>query len=49
MNIHFGFSYIGLIFLIMLIISNIIWSKNRPKDYDKYVDNANKILLCLGE
>ena len=27
MNLHFGFSYIGLLFLLMLIIPNIIWSK----------------------
>ena len=44
MNLHFGFSYIGLLFLLMLIIPNIIWSKNKPKDYDKYVKNENKIL-----
>ena len=47
MNIHFGFSYIGLIFLLMLIIPNIIWSKNKPKDYDKYIKNENKILLLF--
>ena len=39
MNIHFGFSYIGLIFLLMLMLPNIIWSKNKPKGYDKYVKN----------
>lgn len=47
MNIHFGFSYIGLIFLLMLMIPNIIWSKNKPKDYDKYVKNENKVLLLF--
>lgn len=47
MNIHFGFSYIGLLFLLMLMIPNIIWSKNKPKDYDKYVKNENKILLLF--
>ena len=47
MNIHFGFSYIGLIYLIMLYIPNIIWSKNLPKDYEKYVKNENKVLLTL--
>lgn len=31
----------------MLMIPNIIWSKNKPKDYDKYVKNENKILLGL--
>ena len=44
---NFGFSYIGLLFLLMLMIPNIIWSKNKPKDYDKYVKNENKILLIF--
>ena len=44
---NFGFSYIGLIFLMMLMIPNIIWSKNKPKDYDKYVKNENKVLLLF--
>ena len=47
MDIHFGFSYIGFIFLLMLMIPNIIWSKNQPKDYDKYVKNENKVLLLF--
>lgn len=47
MNFHFGFSYVGLIFLLMLMIPNIIWSKNKPKDYDKYVGNENKVLLVF--
>ncbi|MDE6663504.1 MAG: hypothetical protein K2K46_09190 [Lachnospiraceae bacterium] len=44
---HFGFSYVGLIFLAMLMIPNWIWTKNQPKDYDKYVINENKVLLVL--
>ena len=44
---NFGFSYVGLIFLLMLMIPNIIWSKNQPKDYDKYVKNENKGLLIF--
>ncbi|MCI8347648.1 MAG: hypothetical protein HFJ12_06875 [Bacilli bacterium] len=47
MNINFGFSYIGLVFLLMLMIPNIIWGKNKPKDYDKYVKNENKVLLLF--
>ena len=31
----------------MLMIPNIIWSKNKPKDYDKYAENENKILLIF--
>lgn len=45
--LHFGFSYIGLIFLLMLFIPNILWTKHKPKDYEKYVGNENKILLLL--
>ncbi len=47
---HLGFSYVGLIFLAMLFIPNIIWSKNQPQGYNP--ENENRILLAferLGE
>ena len=44
---QFGFSYIGLIMLLMLFIPNFIWTRNQPKDYDKYAKNENKFLLAL--
>ena len=44
---RFGFSYIGLIWLIMILIPNFIWIKNKPNDYEKYVVNENKLLLVL--
>ena len=44
---NFGFSYVGLIYLLMLFIPNIIWTKNLPKDYEKYVVNENKVLLAF--
>lgn len=44
---HFGFSYVGLIYLVMLMLPNIIWTRNQPKDYEKYVVNENKILLTF--
>lgn len=47
MTLNFGFSYVGLIFLLMLIIPNIVWTKNLPKDYEKYVKKENKILLAF--
>lgn len=47
MDIHFGFSYVGLIFLIMLIVPNIIWNKNKPIDYEKYLKNENRVLLIF--
>nr|WP_304576981.1 hypothetical protein [Romboutsia ilealis] len=31
----------------MLIVPNIILSKNKPKDYDKYVKEENKVLLLF--
>ena len=42
----FGFSYIGVIWLIMLFVPNMIWTKNKPQDYEKYdlfvgMDSAN--------
>lgn len=45
--IHFGFSYIGFLFLLMLFIPNIIWTRHKPKDYEKYVVHENKVLLLL--
>ena len=44
---HFGFSYVGLIYLFMLFIPNIIWTRNQPKDYEEYVKNENKILKII--
>ena len=39
--------YVGLIFLIMLIVPDLLWTKNQPKDYKKYVGNENRVLLNL--
>ena len=44
---HFGFSYVGLVYLVMLMLPNIIWTKNQPKDYEKYAQNENKVLLAF--
>ena len=43
----FGFSYVGLVYLVMLMLPNIIWTKNQPKDYEKYAHNENKVLLVF--
>ena len=40
---HFGFSYIGLIFLFMLFIPNMIWTRKKPQGY--IPENENKALL----
>lgn len=38
-----GFSYIGFLFLLMLFIPNIIWSKRKPHGYTS--EQENRILL----
>jgi len=42
-----GFSYIGFIYLAMLLLPNFLWMKNKPKDYESYVQNENGVLLAL--
>ena len=31
---HFGFSYVGLTFLLMLTVPNLLWSRRHPEGYD---------------
>ncbi|WHY66811.1 hypothetical protein [Neobacillus sp. SuZ13] len=42
---HLGFSYVGLIYLLMLWIPNTIWSRNKPIDYN--TTKENKLLVLL--
>ncbi len=44
---HFGFSYVGLIYLLLLFVPNFFWTKYRPKDYERYAANENRLLLTL--
>lgn len=39
----FGFSYIGLLYVLMLTIPNLIWTRYLPKQYDP--SNESKVLL----
>ena len=39
-SMELGFSYVGLIYLLMLFIPNIIWSRARPIDYDELAKDA---------
>lgn len=41
----FGFSYVGLLFLILLFAPNLIWVKNKPMNYSS--EQENKILLTF--
>lgn len=47
MNLNFGFSYVGLIYQLMLFLPNLLWTKNQPKDYEKYIKNEKRSLLIL--
>ena len=42
-----GFSYVGLLYLLMLMIPNLIWTRNKPQDYERYAAGENRILLGL--
>lgn len=42
---HLGFSYMGLVFLLMLFIPNGIWTRKKPKGYS--AENENKVLLIF--
>jgi len=42
---HLGFSYVGLIFLLMLIIPNFLWARRQPKE--THFQNENMLLLVF--
>lgn len=42
---HFGFSYIGCIFLVLLFVPNLFFLSNKPQNYTS--KNENPILVCL--
>ena len=47
---HFGFSYVGLLFLLMLFIPNMLWTRKIPQGYTSEKENKF-LLLCerVGE
>lgn len=42
-----GFSYIGVIYLVMLFVPNIIWTKRQPEGYAELSKSENKVLVAL--
>lgn len=42
-----GISVVGIVFLLMLFIPNIIWSKKQPEGYSEASQRENKVLLAL--
>ena len=44
---EWGISVTGIVFLVMLFIPNIIWSKMQPEGYEEASKHENKVLLAL--
>lgn len=47
---HFGFSYIGLLYLLMLFLPNLFWARHKPQGYSS-VGESKLLVFCerLGE
>lgn len=47
---HFGFSYVGAVFLLLLFIPNILWARRLPQGYTAADENKALLFLeCAGE
>lgn len=46
-SMELGFSYVGLIYLLMLFIPNIIWSRARPIDYGELAKDERTVLVIM--
>lgn len=42
---HLGFSFVGLLWLCILIVPNLLWARSRPLGYDP--SGENRILAAL--
>lgn len=42
---HFGFSYVGLVFLLMLAVPNMIWTKRKPEGYTNQNENRTLVIF----
>lgn len=42
-----GFSYVGVIYLIMVFLPNILWTKHQPEGYQTYVKNERRFHLIM--
>lgn len=47
MKLQFGFSFIGILFLLMLFVPNILWTKHMPQGYEDYAKKEPKPLVLL--
>lgn len=42
-----GFSYIGVLSLLLLFVPNLFWTKNKPSDYEQSTEDESRFLLVL--
>lgn len=45
--LHLGVSYVGVIYIFMLLIPNIIWMKHKPSNYEEYLQKESKVLQIM--
>ena len=44
---HLGFSYVGLVYLLLLFAPNLLWTRHKPPGYDEVARRENRLLLAL--
>lgn len=44
---RFGFSYIGLFWLLLLFVPNFLWTRRKPANYERFAGNENRVLAVL--
>lgn len=44
---EFGFSYVGLAYLLMLFLPNLLWTRRRPAGYENAAGQENRVLQAL--
>jgi hypothetical protein len=42
---HLGFSYMGLLYMLALLVPNILWTRHQPQGYDP--SGENRVLLIV--
>ena len=47
MEMQFGFSIVGVVFLLMLFMPNSKWARNQPPGYEEIAQREDKTLLML--
>lgn len=53
---HFGFSYIGLVYLLMLFVPNLLWTRLKPQGYSSagesrvlaFCERAGEVCVCCA-